>query len=180
LKWDASVQRKEIGHMRTLVVGFGNVYRRDDGIGGAVVNALRRHLGMTPLALDDDGLDALGHPIDTVVLHQLVPELAQTAADYDLVIFVDAHTSAYPEPIREERLEACYKPALVSHQMHPCTLLQLAGQMGLRQPAGVLLSIKGNDFDFGEGLSAPTAALVPDVVRRVVELASDDAFVTIA
>jgi hydrogenase maturation protease len=166
--------------MRTLVVGFGNVYRRDDGVGGAVVNALRTHLGMMPLALDDDGIDELGHPIDTVVVHQLVPELAQTAADYDLVIFVDAHTSEYPEPVREEQLEACYKPALVSHQMHPCTLLQLARQMGLRQPAGVLLSVIGHDFDFGEGLSAPTVTLVPVVVRRVVELALDDAFITTA
>lgn len=157
---------------RTLVVGFGNGYRQDDGVGRAVVNALRVHLGLTALAIDDDGFDELGGTIDTAVVHQLVPELAQTAAEYDLVIFVDAHVSEDLEPLREEHLEPCYRPAIVSHQMHPCTLLQLAGQMGLRRPAGVLLSIRGHDFDFGEGLSAPTAAQVPEAVQRIVNLSA--------
>jgi len=160
---------------RTLVAGFGNIYRRDDGVGAEVVNLLRGRLGRTSLAPDDDGFDDLGHPIDTVVLHQLVPELAETVAGYDLVVFVDAHVGTFPEDLREEALEACYRPATVSHQLHPCTVLALARQLHGREPAGVLLSLRGYDFDFGEGLSPQTAASAPAAVQRILTLAGYEA-----
>ncbi|HUM35830.1 MAG TPA: hypothetical protein PLQ85_03060, partial [Anaerolineae bacterium] len=76
---------------RTLIAGFGNVFRRDDGVGPTVVNAVRARLGRTPLDSLDDGFETLGETVDTVVLHQLVPELAETVKDYALLIFVDAH-----------------------------------------------------------------------------------------
>jgi hypothetical protein len=40
-----------------------------------------------------------------------------------------------------------------------------------RAPHGVLLSIRGYDFEFGEGLSDETAALVPSAAKRVLCLA---------
>jgi hydrogenase maturation protease len=155
---------------RTLVIGFGNVYRRDDGVGFAVLNGVRKQLGKLPLDIDEDGFDDLGHELDTLLLHQLVPELADCIAPYDLVIFVDAHVGTIPELIREEELEACLKSATVSHQLHPCTLLAMAQELYGRRPRGVLLSIRGYDFEFGEGLSRPTAALVPQAVERVLAL----------
>jgi len=154
---------------KTLVVGFGNVYRRDDGVGPAVVNALRRRQGRAPIDPEDDGYDELGQAVDTLVLHQLAPELAQVAAGYDLIIFVDAHVEELSDPLRVERLEACYKPPLVSHNIHPGTILQLAQTIaGQGRPAGVLLSLRGYDFDFGEGLSPSTAAQVPVAVERIL------------
>lgn len=156
---------------RILVCGFGNLYRRDDGVGYAVVNALRERLGRPPLDPLDDGFNELGHMLDTVVLHQLVPELAETLADYDLVIFVDAHTGSVAEDIREEWLEAAYRTPFVYHQMHPATLLELARQMHGRAPVGILLSVRGHDVNFGTGLSPETAALVPHAVERIMELA---------
>ena len=77
---------------KTLVIGFGNVYRQDDGVGFVVVNALREKLGRSPLGVEDDGFDDLGHEIDTLLLHQLVPDLADVIAGYDLVVFLDAPT----------------------------------------------------------------------------------------
>ena len=155
---------------KTLVIGFGNVYRRDDGVALVVLNALRERLGRPPLELDQDGFDELGYQVDTVLLHQLMPELAQTIAPYALIVFVDAHVGSIPEPIREEELEVCYKPATVSHLLHPCTVLAMAQELYGSTLRGVLLSVRGHDFDFGEGLSEPTAALVPQAVERVLEL----------
>jgi len=156
---------------KTLVIGFGNIYRRDDGVGSAVVNVLREQLGRPPLGEEDDGFDDLGHQVDTLLLHQLVPELAETVAAYDLVIFVDAHVAAISGPIHEEELAVCQKEAIVPHQMHPCTVLALAHGLHGGQPRGVLLSLRGHDFDFGEGLSQETATLVPGAVARVLALA---------
>ena len=156
---------------RTLVAGFGNMYRRDDGAAWAVIDELRRRLGRPALAPDDDGFEDRGHEIDTIVLHQLVPELATDVAVYDLVVFIDAHVGSIPEDLREEALDACYKPATVSHQLHPCTVLALANELHGRAPQGVLLSLRGHDFDFGEGLSDETAAIVPGAVERILSLA---------
>ena len=154
----------------TLVIGFGNVYRRDDGVAFVLLNSLREHLGRPPLTIDDDGFDDVGHDVDTLLLHQLVPELVDTIAPYDLILFVDAHVGSVPDPIRCEELDACYKSATVSHQLHPCTLLALASELHNRQPRGVLISIKGHDFEFGEGLSEETAALVPAALDRTLAL----------
>jgi hydrogenase maturation protease len=157
---------------RTLVAGFGNLYRRDDGVARVVVNALRERLGHPALDPMDDGFGDLGHPIDTVVLHQLVPELAEEFKDYALVIFVDAHVDAIPEPLHEERLEATYRAPFVYHQTHPSTVLALTHQLHGRAPDAVLISLLGHDFDFGEGLSEETAALVEPAVDRILELAA--------
>lgn len=155
---------------KTLVVGFGNLYRRDDGVGRGVVNRLRQRLGREPLDPMDDGFEDLGHQVDTVVMHQLVPELAETLADYALVIFVDAHVGAtIPEPLHEERLEVVHRTPFVYHQTHPSTVLALTRQMFDRVPEAVLLSLLGHDFDFGEGLSEQTAALVEPAVARIMD-----------
>lgn len=155
---------------RTLIAGFGNVFRRDDGVGPVVVNAVRARLGRAPLDSLDDGFETLGETVDTVVLHQLVPELAETVKDYALLIFVDAHVGNLPEAIREERLAATYTQPFVSHQFHPSTVLALAQQLYGHAPRAVLLSIRGYDFDFGEGLSPETAALVAPAVERILAL----------
>ena len=158
----------------TLITGFGNTYRRDDGVALAVVNAVRERLGRPPLGPLDDGFDDLGHELDTVVLHQMVPELAETVADYELVIFVDAHVATLPESIHEERMDVEYKTPFVSHQFHPSTVLALAQQIYGRAPDAVLISILGHDFDFGEGLSDKTAVLVPKAADRILALAREE------
>lgn len=153
---------------RTLVVGFGNVYRRDDGVGFVVLNALRERLGLPALAADEYGYDDLGHEVDTLFLHQLVPELAEVVAEYDWIVFVDAHVGAIPDLIREEQLATCYESTTVPHQLHPCTLLAMARDLYDSEPRGMLLSIRGHDFDFGEELSPQTAVLVGESVDRIL------------
>ena len=151
-----------------LAIGFGNVYRRDDGVGVALVNALRERLGRPILEGGADGFDDLGHEVDAVVAPQLVPELAATIADYDLVVFLDAHMGTITDPIFEQPLEACYRPATFSHHLHPCTLLVMSHELYGRCPRGVLLSVRGHDFEFGEGLSAETAQLLPQALQRLL------------
>ena len=45
---------------RTLVIGFGNIDRADDGVAYHVVNHLRRRLGKELLPEDETGLELLG------------------------------------------------------------------------------------------------------------------------
>jgi hydrogenase maturation protease len=143
--------------LRTLVIGYGNPSRRDDGAGLAVVNGLRERLGRPPLVEGEDGFDELGSPVDTLFLQQLMPELAETLAQYDRIWFVDAHVGVIPDPVRRVPLTPSMDPALVSHHLKPEALLALAAQLYGRAPRGELFSVRGYDFNFGEGLSHETA-----------------------
>jgi len=152
---------------RTLVIGYGNPSRRDDGVGLAVVNGLRQRLGLLPLAEGDDGFADLGQSLDTLALQQLTPELAETVAAYDRLILVDAHVGTYPELIQRVQLRPQVEPSLVSHHMKPNHLLALAAQLFGRAPVAELISIRGFDFDFGSELSPATATGVQQVVAEI-------------
>jgi hydrogenase maturation protease len=155
--------------VRALIIGYGNPSRRDDGVGWAVINGLRRRLGKAPLEEGDDGYSELGAPVDTLFLQQLMPELAETLAQYDRVWFVDAHLGVYPELVRRTALAAQFGLASVSHHLGPETLLALAQQLYGQAPAGELISIRGFDFDFGDQLSAETAEGVRQVVEELAQ-----------
>jgi Ni,Fe-hydrogenase maturation factor len=76
---------------RTLIIGFGNLDRADDGVAFHVVNVVRQHLGQAQLPEDDTGLEGLGSAVDTIFLSQLTPELTDIMQDYSRILFVDAH-----------------------------------------------------------------------------------------
>ncbi|HVN81949.1 MAG TPA: hydrogenase maturation protease [Terriglobia bacterium] len=157
---------------RTLVIGYGNPYRHDDGVALVVINSLRHQLGVNLLALDDDGLDTLGYPLDTIMLHQLLPELVPVVANYQRLVFVDAHTSASSEEISVVPILEEYGFQAVTHHLSPQMLLALAKRATGTFPLSHLVSIRGENFDFGEGLSPDCSARVKDAVERILELAA--------
>lgn len=153
--------------MRVLVIGYGNPSRQDDGVGLAVVNGVRLRTGQVPLDEGDDGFDDLGHPLDTLFLQQLSPELAETLIDYDHVVLVDAHFGIYPELIHRTDLDPQVESAIVSHHFKPGTLLALAHQLYGRAPTAELISVRGYAFDFTSVLSPETAAGVEQVIEEL-------------
>jgi hydrogenase maturation protease len=158
--------------MRTLVIGYGNPSRRDDGVALHVVNALRAHWGRPPLAPGEDGADELEGVRDSIFVQQLAPELAPLLPHYDLAVFVDAALPHAPSAVCVEPLQANLRLAAVSHHMEPATLLVLAATLYGRAPQAFLVSIRGQDFDFGEDLSATTGASVRAAADHVLQLIS--------
>lgn len=157
---------------RSLVIGFGNIDRADDGAAHAVVNLLRRRLGEEELGEGETGLDDLDDSgkVDSVFLIQPVPELADNLARYDRVVFVDAHvdpnmSALYCAPIQPESA-----PPLFSHHLTPAMLLALAGVLHGKAPRGHLVSVRGIDFDFHRGLSPECAILVAPAVEKILDL----------
>ncbi len=131
-----------------LVIGVGNTLRRDDGIGPSVVSAL-------PL------LSGVG----TITVHQLTPELTGRLSRANRVLFVDAHCRE-DEPVRLERIEEENTP--LGHAFSPAGLLGLTAVECGSAPAGWLLTVPGFDFEFGEQLSEPAAALIPTATQAVI------------
>ncbi|NPV04908.1 MAG: hydrogenase maturation protease [Syntrophaceae bacterium] len=155
---------------RTLVIGFGNLDRADDGVAFHVVNAFRRRLGQAALAEDDTGLERLGLSVDSVFIGQLVPEMMDLLEGYGRVLFVDAHVDpalgdVYCAPVSAEDAGLTF-----THHMSPSTLLAFYKAIHGRDLEGHLVSVRGRDFDFRRSLSPETLALVEPAVERLAAL----------
>jgi hydrogenase maturation protease len=125
------------GH--TLVLGYGNRLRGDDGLGLAVADVVA-------------GWRLPGVEVRT--LHQLVPELAEVIAKTDRVLFIDA---AVPDGDRQGftvgRVTAGrYRPTLGHHET-PENLLALVHALEDDGPDAWLLSITASSFRPGDALT---------------------------
>jgi hydrogenase maturation protease len=162
---------------RTLVVGYGNVDREDDGVAYHVVNALRRRLGQEPLAHEDTGLEGLGRQVDSIWVIQLAPELLDVAVDYGRLILVDAHVQAGVDDLVCYPVQPEYTSSAFTHHIGPAMFLALLQALYHREPAACVVSIRGHNFDFGRDLSAATGALVEPAAERILQLLAgqDDA-----
>ena len=77
--------------MRTLIIGFGNTLRGDDGFGRRAAERLRD-------VVDDPEIEILS-------LHQLTPELMDPVSRAERVIFLDAAAGPDPGEIAATALE---------------------------------------------------------------------------
>ncbi|QKW37006.1 hydrogenase maturation protease [Actinomadura sp. NAK00032] len=138
----------------TVVIGVGNDFRRDDGAGPAVLEALQGRVRAT-LAVTD------GEPARLIGLW----------AGADLAIVVDAVCAEPPVPGRihdlgaeTAALAAC---SVTGHALGLADAVALGLAVG-HMPARLrVLAIEGLDFGFGHGLSPGVAAAVTAVADRL-------------
>jgi hydrogenase maturation protease len=123
----------------TLILGWGNPGRGDDGLGPAFVQALSE-LGLPGVETDSD--------------YQLQVENAAEVARYDRVLFVDADRSG-AEPFWLGRLQPeSASLAFSTHSVSPAAVLALARDLFQVEPEAWVLGIRGYEFDeFEERLS---------------------------
>jgi hydrogenase maturation protease len=125
----------------TWIIGYGNPHRRDDGIGPYVVEQVSRDLGK-------------GAGIGLRSLHQLDPVLAEEVQGAEILILVDATVEPLERGLRWTRVHP--KQDLSScdtHHLQPSVFAGLLESLYQRSPAMWVVSVQGNDFGFGEGLS---------------------------
>lgn len=155
---------------RTIVVGYGNIDRADDGVAYEVINALRQRLGQERLKEGDTGLENLGSSPDSIFLIQLMPEIMEILIDYDQIIFVDAHAGANTNDLNCIPVTPEYVSSTFTHHMTPASLLAFMEVLYNREPAGHIVSLRGYDFDFKRIISASTKMLVPAAVEKILKL----------
>ena len=128
----------------TLILGWGNPGRRDDGLGPALAAAV---------AADAPA----GVTVDTD--YQLQVEDAAELARHARVLLVDADRSG-GEPFTLRRLApGSGSLAFSSHSVTPQALLALSRDLFGSVPETWLMGIRGYEFDeFGEGLSPRAGA----------------------
>jgi hydrogenase maturation protease len=155
---------------RTLVIGYGNRDRQDDGVAHAIIGGLRRCLGQTPLAEGETGLEQLEGQANSIFVLQLTPELLDVALNYEQLVFVDAHVHPEADDLHCTPVEAEYASAAFTHHMTPAMFLALLQALYQHRPLGQIVSVRGYSFDFERKLSPATQASVEPAVDKILAL----------
>jgi hydrogenase maturation protease len=144
----------EASGLRTLVIGYGNELRRDDGAGPAVA----RMIGEMNLP-----------GVTVEVCHQLLPEHAVNISTADRVIFVDA-TCDSADDISIRRIHPSFTPEFSGHHCDPQELLFWSSGFSARVPEAWFIQIPGSDFGMGEKLSMHAGRHVQSALASVLDL----------
>ena len=155
---------------RTIIIGYGNIDRGDDGAAFAIINLVREKWGIAPLEHFDTGMDALGREIDSVFVSQLVPEILEMLTDYSRIVFVDAHVGDDLAPMHLAYVTPEYTHTIFTHHMTPAVLTAFLKTLYNHQPEAYLVSVRGYDFDFKQSLSPQTQSLLNAAVERIFQL----------
>ena len=154
--------------MKTLIIGFGNLDRQDDGVAWHVLCHLSARLGR-PLPDPGAGFQAQGLEPDLLFVLQLTPELAELIAGYQRVCFIDAHTGEIEAELSIRSLEPAFQRSPFTHHLTPDSLLSFAQTLYGRAPQAILVSIRGYHFGFSQELSPET---VPQAAAAELEIAN--------
>ena len=145
--------------MRTVVIGVGNPYRRDDGVGPAVVELLRGH----------------GVPVATSLGE--TTELIELWRDLDLAVVVDAVRTRAARPGRVHRTVVLPAPgtrATSSHGLGLGDAVELARVLDRLPERLALYAVEVGDVSYGEGLSPPVAATARRLAGEIYAEVRDD------
>lgn len=153
----------------TLIIGYGNPDRQDDGAAWHTLLLLAQLLKY-PLPLSpDEGFFSCDRNPNLLFSTQLTPELAEEVSQYQRICFIDAHTGSVPDDLHEEILKAEYQPSAFTHHMTPATILELSKTLYQAEPSAILVSIRGFQFGFSRSLSAQTQELADQAAIRIFD-----------
>jgi hydrogenase maturation protease len=140
-----------------VVIGVGNSYRRDDGVGPAVAERLRTRADLGVVTCEHEP-----------------SRLLEAWAGADLALVVDAVSSG-AEPGTVHRFDASERevPSTVfrgsTHALGVGEVIELARALG-RLPGRVLVyGVEGAEFAAGDGLSPAVAAVVEPLTVELLQ-----------
>lgn len=152
---------------KTLILGYGNLDREDDGVAYHVLADLARRLGRPVPESLEEAFELQGGEVELLYVLQLSPEQAETLAGFERVCFVDAHTGVVPEEVQVQAVRAEFQSSPFTHHMTPETLLSFASSLYGKAPEGLLVSVRGFEFGFSRELSPRTRELARQAADRI-------------
>ena len=143
--------------MRALIIAYGNPMRGDDGIALRIADEMRR----TEL-----------RDIRILSMHQLMPELAETISESEIVVFLDAAANGEIGIVLCRSIEPQSQPMRFWHHMTPGELLGLCERLYATKPLSFLVTVPGKCFEQSDTLSDAAASAIPQaltVLRQLIE-----------
>ncbi len=145
---------------KILVVGYGNSLRHDDGVGIYVADLIsREHLP--------------GVVVETA--HQLDPVLIEKCAAYDCVILIDCAFGGPDVLIHDLSEEEC-RTASSTHHLDAVLLKKIAERLNPWHPDFYLVSVRGENFEFGEAISEAVRVRAREAFGHVMELIEEEKY----
>jgi len=183
---------------KTLVLGYGNLDRQDDGVAWHILNTISIHLNIPFGEGEDESgyypnhsesasdpktggselkkqaeIDSEADSIDLIYSLQLVPEMAEIISEYHKIFFVDVHTGKKSKEIQFVELRGDFQISPFTHHLTPQTLLALSQTLYGRSPIGYFLSVQGYEFGFSNKLSNQTKILADKAAHRLMAWLTD-------
>ncbi len=141
-----------------LIMGYGNVLRSDDGIGHVVAQQMGQRLSQD------------NNELCVYLMHQLTPELVVRIAGASYVIFIDAREGGTPGTIACETVSPQIAEGVFTHNTNPAALLGTAREWYGSAVQGLLISVVGASFEYGDALSHEMNVLLPTLLDEVEHL----------
>jgi len=142
---------------RTLVIGYGNPLRKDDGLGWHAARLIAARTA--------------GRAVEVITCHQLTPELAETLSHFSRAVFIDADAEGQPGEIHQRPvLPEPPAPSAFTHTCTPAGLLASAQQLYGHAPEAFVVTVTAQSFEFGDGLTPIVAAALPQVADYVCKV----------
>jgi hydrogenase maturation protease len=159
--------------IKTIVLGFGNPDRGDDGVAWHVLTGIAHRFGQ-PLSTEniESGSIKLSAHTHLWFNLQLIPEVAEELADYQQAIFIDAHTAEIKEEIKVSKIKPEFQNSPFTHHLTAATCLSLSKTLYHKYPESILISIRGYDFSFTHSLSQKTMELAEKAIELIMEIIS--------
>jgi len=150
----------------TLIIGYGNPDRQDDGVAWHVLAGISQKLGRKLPAAWEDPFE-----IDQAYPHlifqlQLNPEIAETLSAYSNICFVDAHTGNIPNDIQFGEISSGFQTSPFTHHITAESVLALTQSLYHAKPNAYMLSVRGYAFGFTQDLSPQTAFLTAIAINK--------------
>lgn len=132
--------------MKITIFGYGNDSRMDDGVAFLLAPGIAGYL------------EERGHKVELSLEHQLLPESAADLEEADFALFVDASVEKSAEGFRVRRIEAREVfEGLNLHSVSPEWILAMGARLHGKVPEAWLVTVEGEQFDFGEELTQACA-----------------------
>ncbi|MEO8593943.1 MAG: hydrogenase maturation protease [Candidatus Solibacter sp.] len=139
----------------TLVIGYGNPLRGDDGAGYAAAELLRGRIANAEIEIFSE--------------QQLLPEMMESIAQASRVVFIDASVSGRAGKFHRIPLRPAPVCGRFTHQATPEALLAGAQALYGHTPEAVQYLIPGRFFEVGQEMSPSVKRAVNDVVNELAE-----------
>lgn len=151
---DANRTRSKI-----IIIGFGNKYRSDDGIGIKVIEELKKLDFFKGIEIVDGGTSGT----DLIFLAKeyrkiLLIDAVDTGKDTDEVICIKADNI-------EEFIKKGYK-SLSLHDLNLADILKLVRALKIDSDI-TIIGVRPKNIDFGERLSPEVERKIPQIISRI-------------
>lgn len=142
---------------RTIILGYGNPMREDDGAGMVAAERLRERFAGDP-------------DVRVVAAQQLTPELAPELAEYDRAVFIDASAELKPGWVSLDEVKPAALDHALTHHLNPPALLAMARELYGNAPRAWLITVGGKYFSVGHDLSTPVARALVQCIDHAAQL----------